>query len=184
MQYRLQFLRRVSVIELDVLDAGQRVLEAQRDRGRLEVHGKDVPLSLARQHDFLGHVMRVDRGGCHHQQQDLGALKRAHDGLAPERRAVDAALVDPDVDACSTQLAGEVEYPGHVIARVAQEYFCRLSQFRAFDASNVLWSGQGRRRSRCGSTRLTDPRWCEKFGVGRLHSEAHSRQLVHSENPI
>jgi len=113
-----------------VLDTGERVLQAERDRGRLEMHWQDVPLALARQHDFLCHVVRADGRWRHHQQQHLGALEGADDGLAPQRGAVDAALVDPDIHTGGPQLAREIEHACFVLARVAQEYVCRLRQCR------------------------------------------------------
>ena len=82
----LQVLVRVAVVVLDVLDAGERVLETRRNLRRLEVHRQDAPLALAGQHDFLGHVVRADRRLRDHQQQDLGVVQRVDDLLAPHPR--------------------------------------------------------------------------------------------------
>ena len=59
-QDRLQVFIWIAVVELDVLDAGERVLQAERNRGRFEVNGQDVSLAFARQHHFFRHVVGAD----------------------------------------------------------------------------------------------------------------------------
>jgi hypothetical protein len=113
---------RVSTFEvLDVLNAGQLVLEFRRDHRRLEVHRQDVSLALADERDLLGDVMRVDRRLGHHQQQDLGALQSVDDLLAPQRCGIQGALVDPQGHSRLAQLRSQVEYQSLVVTGVTDE---------------------------------------------------------------
>ncbi len=127
-QDRPQVRVRVALEVLDVLDAGERIPEAGRNLRRLEVHGQDVTLALAGQHDFLGDVVRADGRLGDHQQQHLGVLERLDDLLAPQRGAVDAALVDPERHARAAELGREVEDAILVLAGVADEDVGRLCQ--------------------------------------------------------
>ena len=71
----LQVLVGIAVVVLDMLDARERILEARWNHGGFQVHGQDVPLALAGQQDFLGHIVRMDGRFRHHQQQDLGLVQ-------------------------------------------------------------------------------------------------------------
>ena len=52
------------------------------------------------------------------------SVERIDDRFAPEGRAVDAALVDPEADAGGPQSCGEIENAVLVVARIAQENVC------------------------------------------------------------
>ena len=114
--------------KFDVLDARQGILQGRRYRRLLEVHGQDMTLALAEQHDFLGHIVRSRRRCRHDQQQHLGVIERIDDFLAPQCCPVDAALVDPQAHAGRTEFARQIEDAILVLARVADKNVCRLRQ--------------------------------------------------------
>ena len=111
-----------------MLDPGERVLETRRNGDLLEKDREDVPLPLAGQHDLLGYVVRAAGRLRNHQEEDLCALECVDDRLAPERRTVDSALIDPDTHTRRAQLRHEVENAILVLTGIADEYVGRLTQ--------------------------------------------------------
>jgi len=78
------------------------------------------------QHHFLRDVVRAYRRRRDHQQQHLRLVEGIDDLLAPEGRAVDAALVDPELDSRGAQAVNELENAVLVVACVTDEDVCRL----------------------------------------------------------
>ncbi len=110
-----------SVEPLEVLDAGELVLELGRDVGWFEIDGQDGLFALGGDHDLLDDVVGVGGVGGDHHDEDAALGYGLDDRLGPEGGGIDVAFIDPHCNADGTQTIDQRHDPLVVLTRITDK---------------------------------------------------------------